>query len=111
MIKRSAKPIAFGFIVSSLFLAYSCDKNDKPSTNPKPKIKNYSATPPLLKKRSGFENLELFTLISSEDSLPNFRFGGSADGAGFLKEQHGNGYIMLVNNEDNYSVAKLYLDK
>ena len=100
------------FLLSSLVAAFtSCDKNDKPSPNSTPNIQSYSATPALLKKLPGFENLELFTLISSEDTLSNFRFGGSADGAGFLKARDGNGYIMMVNNEDNYSVAKLYLDK
>lgn len=100
------------FLLTSLTAAItSCDKNDKPSQGPKPKLQNYSATPALLKKLPGFEQLELFTMISSEDTLPNFRFGGSADGAGFLRAKDGNGYIMMVNNEDNYSVAKLYLDK
>lgn len=100
------------FILSSFVAALtSCDKNDKPSPNSKPNIQSYSATPALLKKLPGFENLELFTMISSEDTLPNFRFGGSADGAGFLKAQGGEGYIMMVNHEDNYAVSKLHLDK
>ncbi len=111
MIKKFSRPISLGVVISSLLMTYSCDKNDNPSSKPKPEIESYSATPAFLKKLSGFEQLELFTIISSEDSLPNFRFGGSADGAGFLKANDGNGYIMMVNHEDNYSVSKLHLDK
>lgn len=99
-------------ITASLALAYACKKNDGGSnTTTKPQLQNYSATPALIKKMSGFESVETFTLISSEDTLGNYRFAGSADGAGFIKAPDGNGFIMMVNNEDNYSVSRLYLDK
>ena len=107
-----ATSVAFCAITVSLALAYSCKKNNGSSnTGSIPKLTNHSTTPALIKKMSGFENIEVFSLISSEDSLPNFRFAGSADGAGFLKSQDGQNYIMMVNNEDNYSVSRLYLDK
>jgi hypothetical protein len=87
-----------------------CDKNDKPgTTDASPKLENRSVTPALIKKLGGFENLELFTLIGSDDELPNYRFAGSADGAGMIKD--GENYLMYVNNEDNYSVSKITLDK
>ncbi|MCU7548313.1 PhoX family protein [Chitinophagaceae bacterium LB-8] len=105
------KPTNLFFLTSLAAALTACDKKDHPSPSTKPEIKSYSATPALLKKLTGFENLELYTLISSEDSLPNYRFGGSADGSGFLRAKDGEGYIMMVNNEDNYSVSKLYLDK
>ncbi|MEI6948024.1 alkaline phosphatase PhoX [Paraflavisolibacter sp. H34] len=115
MNKKFATPLVLCTLGATLALAYACRKNDDaPSTaagSALPQVRNYSATPALLKKLSGFEGLELFTLISSEDSLPNFRFGGSADGAGFIKAQNDSGFIMMVNNEDNYAVSKLYLDK
>ena len=48
-------------------------------------LQNHSATPVLLKKQSGFEKLQLFSIISSDDVLaesPSYIFGGSADGSG-----------------------------
>ncbi len=75
-------------------------------------LQNYSITPALLKKLAGFETTEVFSLISSEDKLiasPSFTFGGSADGAGLLKLT--DGYALVVNHEDNYSVSRVTLDK
>ena len=110
--KINATKLAFCAVTASLTLASGCKKNDNGSNPPEnPQLQSYSATPALIKKMSGFESIEAFTLISSEDTLGNYRFAGSADGAGLVKAQDGKGYIMMVNNEDNYSVSKLYLDK
>ena len=76
-------------------------------------LANHSATPILLKKQAGFENLELFSLIGSDDVLagsPNFVFGGSADGTGLLKNADGT-FTFLVNHEDNFAVSRITLDK
>lgn len=76
-------------------------------------LSTQSVTPVLLKKQAGFENLELFSLITSDDVLPaspNFVFGGSADGSGLLKNADGT-FTFLVNNEDNFSVSRITLDK
>ena len=75
-------------------------------------LQNYSITPALVKKLAGFEATEVFSLISSEDKLiasPSYTFGGSADGAGLLKLT--DGYALVVNHEDNYSVSRVTLDK
>ncbi|RAW00571.1 hypothetical protein DQQ10_13305 [Pseudochryseolinea flava] len=92
------------------------DKGDQGDPAPGPpnaiNLKAHSITPALLKKLAGFENVEVFPLISSEDQLietPNFIFGGSADGAGLL--QTSLGYSLLVNHEDNFSVSRITLDK
>lgn len=90
-------------------IIYACKKNDSQGNTPK--LQGYSSTPVFLKMLPGFENIEAFTMISSDDEFTGYRFGGSADGSGMVKAQDGNGYIMMVNNEDNYSVSKLYLDK
>ncbi len=77
-------------------------------------LKSHSATPVLLKAMNGFTSLELYSLISSEDVLsesPGFIFGGSADGSGIVKKPDGNGFYMMVNHEDNYSVSRITLDK
>jgi len=76
-------------------------------------LKDQSVTPVLLKKQTGFEKLELFSVISSDDVLPespNYVFGGSADGSGLLKNEDGT-FTFLVNQEDNFSVSRITLDK
>ena len=106
-------------ILPLLFFAtlISCDNNDKSDTNTGAKtdvvLSNQSVTPVLLKKQTGFENLELFSLLTSDDVLPEspgYVFGGSADGSGLLKNSDGT-FTFLVNNEDNFSVSRITLDK
>jgi hypothetical protein len=53
-----------------------------------------------------------FTLISSDDTLrasPNFIFGGSADGAGFIRNADGT-FTLLTNHEDNFAVSRVNFD-
>ena len=74
--------------------------------------KDYSTEPSLLKKLSGFKDVAVYTLISSSDKLPgspDYTLGGSADGSGLLKTDEG--YVLLVNNEDNYAVSRIYLNE
>jgi hypothetical protein len=102
-------------VLLSLFALAACNTPDNPGTvvNSDIALKNQSVTPVLAKKMSGFENLELYSLISSDDQLtqsPSYIFGGSADGEGILKNTDGT-YTMLVNNEDNFAVSRLTLDK
>ncbi|MEK6477394.1 hypothetical protein WJR50_07665 [Catalinimonas sp. 4WD22] len=76
------------------------------------KYQDYSVEPNMLKKLPGFEDVEIYTLISSTDKLaesPEYTLGGSADGAGLIKTA--DGYVYLVNNEDNYAVSRIYLDE
>lgn len=99
----------------ALFMASGCKNEENPTTQPASEVvlKNQSVTPILAKKQAGFENLEVYSLISSDDKLdqsPNYIFGGSADGTGILKNTDGT-YTMLVNNEDNFAVSRLTLDK
>lgn len=75
-------------------------------------LKNQSVTPALIKKMPGFESMEVFSLLSSDDALaqsPSYVFGGSADGSGIMKS--GDGFMMLVNNEDNFAVSRITFDK
>ena len=101
-------------ILPLLFLStlISCNNEDA-TAKTEVVLAEQSTTPVLLKKKAGFENLELFSLISSDDVLPaspNFVFGGSADGSGLLKNADGT-FTFLVNNEDNFSVSRITLDK
>jgi hypothetical protein len=75
-------------------------------------LKSHSVTPALIKKMSGFEDVKLLPLISSDDTLtasPGYRFGGSADGSGLLRNHKG--YTLIVNHEDNFAVSRIQLDK
>lgn len=61
----------------------------------------------------GFENIQVFSLIGSDDVLPqspDFVFGGSADGAGFMKNPDGPGFVAVVNHEDNCAVSRIYFN-
>ena len=103
-------------ILPMLFLAslISCENDAKFSNETTDVVlANQSLTPVLLKKQAGFESLELFSLIGSDDVLagsPNYVFGGSADGSGLLKNSDGT-FTFLVNQEDNFAVSRITLDK
>ncbi|WP_084447004.1 PhoX family protein [Hymenobacter roseosalivarius] len=108
-------PAALSALALSAALA-SCDpdKGNQPTIPIKTaKLANHSVTPSLVKTLAGFDNLKIYSLISSDDVLPaspDFMFGGSADGAGLLRNPDGNGYTMLVNHEDNLSISRVQLD-
>ncbi|MBC7913424.1 MAG: hypothetical protein H7Y07_04805 [Pyrinomonadaceae bacterium] len=112
-IKKSTLAFALGLTSFSATIITSCSNDDKVEEK-KVELKNHSATPVLLKTMPGFTNLELFSLISSDDVLsesPGFIFGGSADGSGIVKNPNGKGFYMMVNHEDNYSVSRITLDE
>ncbi|XCF07714.1 phosphatase [Tamlana crocina] len=93
----------------------SCDTKDGTikGDNKKIELVNHSKTPNLLELKSGFENVEITTLLSSEDQLedsPNFVYGSMADGAGLLKNSDGT-YTLINNIEADYSVARITLDE
>lgn len=84
--------------------------NKSQAGGPKPVLSDKSVTPPLVKNLA--RGVEVYSLISSDDVLPGspgFIFGGSADGMGFLRSPFG-GWTLVVNNEDNFSVARIQLD-
>ncbi|MGF7217777.1 hypothetical protein GGR92_003952 [Spirosoma lacussanchae] len=99
----------------SLFMAVACSTQENPGTQPTNEVvlKNQSVTPALAKAMPGVNNVEIFSLVGSDDKLdqsPNYVFGGSADGAGMLKNADGT-YTLLVNHEDNFAVSRITLDK
>lgn len=101
----------------SLFMLGGCDTKDNPITTSVVTsdvvLKNHSVTPALIKLQPGFETMQVYSILSSDDKLdgsPNFVFGGSADGAGLLKNADGT-FTMLVNHEDNFAVSRVTLDK
>jgi hypothetical protein len=111
---RISSHIATRMLAAScgLFVAACSDDN---STDVKPvtpvTLKNQSVTPALIK--SLVSGVEVFSLVSSDDVLagsPNFRFGGSADGAGLIKNTDGS-FTVLTNHEDNFAVSRVRFDK
>ncbi|MEO6686165.1 MAG: hypothetical protein ABIN24_09375 [Dyadobacter sp.] len=103
----------------SLLILAGCEDH-RMADSPDIVVQNRSVTPVLAKflpgatnGRIGASNLSMFSLLSSDDVLeqsPNYVFGGSADGAGIFQNPDGN-YTVLVNNEDNFAVSRITLDK
>jgi hypothetical protein len=104
--------VALGFL--PMLAACSDDDGDSgvgPSPTPTTQLANRSVTPNLLKNLAA--GAQVYTIISSDDDLtssPGFVFGGSADGAGMLKNADGT-FTLLTNHEDNFSVSRVILDK
>uniref|UniRef100_UPI00404A4BAD hypothetical protein n=1 Tax=Flavobacterium sp. TaxID=239 RepID=UPI00404A4BAD len=72
---------------------------------------NKSVFEPLVALDPQFNYVKAYSLISTPDVIgaSNFQLAGSADGAGFLSDGNG-GYIYVVNNEDSYAVARIFLN-
>ena len=74
-------------------------------------FENKSSLEPLVALSSQFNYVDVYSLLSSTDTLSNgFTLVGAQDGAGFLADPDGDGYIYVVNAEDDYAVARIRLD-
>ncbi|WP_238857977.1 PhoX family protein [Poritiphilus flavus] len=72
-------------------------------------FENKSALEPLVAIQPQFSFVKAYSLISSTDFLDNgFQFVGATDGAGFLPD--GDGFMYIVNAEDDYAVARIRMD-
>jgi len=74
---------------------------------------NHSDTPSFFKMAPEFNNVKIYSVLSSGDKLPespNFVYGSMADGAGLLKEADGT-YTLINNIEADYSVARIKFDE
>ena len=97
-----------------------CQDHRDPSSPPVTTLTNQSVTPILAKvmpqaatAQLAGGGIKLYSLLSSDDKLPQspgYIFGGSADGAGVFQNPDGN-YTIMVNNEDNFAVSRITLDK
>src|ERR1700750_957544 len=111
------KTIGALFFAAMAFQSCNDDNNDGQETNPvnqNIKIENFSQEPAFVYGMTGFENLNITTLISSSDVLsgtPNFVFAGQPDGMGIMKDPSSDGYLMITNHEITQSVSRVYLDK
>lgn len=113
--------MSFSLVVAAGLAFSSCKHNagteeetgNGGGTNSKIVFTNHSTTPSFVKTAPGFEGVEVFTLISSNDVLPQspqFVFGGQPDGAGLLKNVTDDGYVLLNNHEVLRSVSRVHLD-
>jgi hypothetical protein len=94
----------------------ACKKKDKTDSNLNEGIvfENKSVNPALAFTMPGFSDVNIYTLISSDDVLAqssSFVYGAQPDGAALLKDPNSDGYIMLNNHEILRSVSRVYLDK
>lgn len=99
--------------LSISLVACNQDDSNSSSNDQGVKLQSHSETPVFLTKKSGFENLDIYALLSSEDQLvdsPNFVYGSMADGAGLLKNSDGT-FTLINNIEADYSIARITLDK
>lgn len=105
--------------IAAIGLTFTACKNDDNSSSSTPvnqeiDFSSHSQEPAFVIPMQGFEGMQISTLISSTDNLeqsPNFVYGPQPDGAGFMKDPDGDGYIMITNHEINQSVSRVYLDK
>jgi hypothetical protein len=98
------------------FVTTACNKKDKKDNpvNETVILENKSVNPALAFMMPGFESVNVYTLISSDDVLPqsaSFVYGAQPDGAGLLKDPNSDGYILLTNHEILRSVSRVFLDK
>ena len=107
------------YFISALLLAaiaVSCNDDNGSSSDAASnavEFKNRSITPALARTFSEFSDVEVFTLISSEDPIANsgdMVFGGAPDGQGFIKDPASDGYVMVNNHENTWAVSRLYLN-
>lgn len=103
------------FLLALSIATVSCNDDDakEVETQESVTLKNHSQTPAYLAKKTGFESLEIYSLLSSQDQLsesPNFVYGSMADGMGLMKLSDGT-YSLINNIEADYSIARISFDK
>ncbi len=100
--------------IATALVLVSCDVDDF-TGGPKPptgqiEFENHSVSPVLLQTTSEFSDIEIYNILSSEDTyIPNFTYGSMADGAGLLRNKNGT-FTLLNNIEADYSIARITFD-
>ncbi|QOG01734.1 hypothetical protein [Flavobacterium sp. MDT1-60] len=103
-----------GFTGLAVMSCQNDDNNDSNKVNADIDFTSKSNVPVFVFPQSGFENLKISTLIATTDVLPEspaFIYAGQPDGAGFMKNPNGEGYVMITNHEIIQSVSRVYFDK
>lgn len=112
--KKKFNLIIVATLITSTMVVSCKKKEEKAQQVEKVEFKNRSVTPSFVKMFPDFSNVGVFTLVSSEDQIPNsgsMVYGGAPDGQGFIANPDGSGYIMVTNHENTWAVSRLYLDK
>jgi hypothetical protein len=113
------KTISKILALAGLITFAACDSDDNGTitlpgeNNSVIDLKNHSITPAFVTKQSEFNNIEVYSILSSEDALeqsPNFVYGSMADGCGLLRNQDGT-FTLINNIEADYSIARVTLDE
>ncbi len=113
---RHLKTKSFALLAMSISLI-SCQNDDGSNgttVNRDIDFTSHSAIPPLAFAMPGYEDMQISTLITSADQLPEsptFVYGAQPDGAGLMKNPSGEGYILISNHEILKSVSRVYLDE
>jgi hypothetical protein len=108
MYLRTSAIVSAGLI--SIVMSGCSDNEDVTGGTPAVALTNRSVTPALIK--SLIPGVEIFSAVSSDDVLPespSFVFGGSADGAGLMRNTDGT-FTLLTNHEDNFAVSRVTFD-
>lgn len=113
------KTISKILVLAGLTFFMSCDSDDNnngttntPGNSSVIDLKNHSMTPAFVTLQTEFNNVEVYSILSSEDALedsPSFVYGSMADGCGLLKNQDGT-YTLINNIEADYAIARVTLD-
>lgn len=74
-------------------------------------FENKSSLEPLVAIKPQFNFVKAYSLVSSTDIIDGFQFVGAADGAGLIEDPNSNGFIYMVNAEDDYAVARIWFDE
>lgn len=103
------------FTITFFYIIFHSCSNDysEPTIDPESEsqlFKNKSATDPLVQIFPEFNSVKAYSLLSTTDVIGgNFQLAGSADGAGFLKNEEQ--FIYVVNCEENFAVARIHFDE
>ena len=88
MNKSTFLPLLVSLLATSAFVACNTEEETIPEVVETVEFKNRSLTPSFVKMGADFSNVGVFTLVSSEDPIPNSNnmvYGGAPDGQGFIK--------------------------
>lgn len=114
---RQLKTKNFALFATLSIVMASCQNDDSSNGTPVNRdidFTSHSSIPPFVFPMAGFEDMQISTLITSADQLPQsptFVYGAQPDGAGLMKNPSGEGYILISNHEILQSVSRVYLDK
>lgn len=115
------KKITNALLLVGLVSVTSCDRledfvgsgGDSEEEAKEVTLANHSSVPAFFNVSSEFNDVKIYSLLSSGDVLPespDFVYGSMADGAGLIKEDDGT-FTLINNIEADYSIARVTFDE